>query len=77
MKNRLALIGKVLVLAVLLAMLTNSGFVSATGSTYNHLNKIQKRILSGFLDYELNPANLTASQQAGKHTKLAPAGPSG
>ena len=75
MKYRLASIGTLLALALLLVLLPNSNSATAAGSPYDHLNTIQKRLLSGFLSYELNPQNVTAGQQAAQRTKLSPAAP--
>ena len=72
MKYRLVTIGTLLVLALLLVMLPNSSSATAAGSPFDHLTKIQKRILSGFLSYELNAQNVTAGNQAGQRTKLTP-----
>jgi hypothetical protein len=71
MKLRLALIGQVLVLGALLLLLTHANSANATGTAFDHLSQIQKRLVSGFLAYELNANN--ATNPVSQSRRLAPA----
>lgn len=77
MKNQLATIGKVLVLGAVLLILTQATSATAAGSPLDRLSGIQKRLLSGFLSYELNANNATNPVPAGAVLVQAPEAPSG
>jgi hypothetical protein len=72
MKHRLVLMATVLALAALVLLLSNSTQATATGTLATRLNKIQKRLVSGFVDYELNASNVTSSVAAGKKLTRKP-----
>ncbi len=69
MKYRFATIGMLMVFAAMVLLLPHSNYVSAQGTPLDHLNKIQKRLVSGFASYELSANNATNSVGAARNLK--------